>query len=507
MQEYSDSKISLLGARIQHVITNVKHDAPSVEFVSLMGLADEVRGVIESLKNGTDTKIRGSLNLQVNRDRKFIDELAAFIDGLGDAADDTGDQDDEDDDDTPQPRTGRAAAVAAYMQAVRAQARAQALKRSIAKTSRDARIIEWLGDRTLPESERLNVGQSLLVQSAARKFINPIRSYIARIPSRYRRFRRLRQNENRWYKPGGFSSTDVDPLEVDLVLLVILRAAGGLIKARDILRNINDPAYATLKDVQQLYRNQVFVDEATDFSPVQLACMAEIANPEIRSFFACGDFNQRITNWGTRSIDELNLVIPNIDIRKIVISYRQTRQLSDLARQIVLLSGGPAVKVLLPEHVVDNQLIAPVMAKGLSEKTALVNWLAQRIVEIEGSIQQLPSIAILVNSEEEVRWIAADLNKALTDKNIRVVACPNGQVIGQDSDVRVFDVQHIKGLEFEAVFFVGVDQLVRNHPKLFDKYLYVGTTRAATYLGITCADKDLPSELASLLPMFGETWK
>ena len=27
------------------------------------------------------------------------------------------------------------------------------------------------------------------------------------------------------------------------------------------------------------------------------------------------------------------------------------------------------------------------------------------------------------------------------------------------NDVRVFDIQHIKGLEFEAVFFVGVDRL------------------------------------------------
>jgi DNA helicase IV len=90
---------------------------------------------------------------------------------------------------------------------------------------------------------------------------------------------------------------------------------------------------------------------------------------------------------------------------------------------------------------------------------------------------------------------------------IRVVACPNGQVMGQESDVRVFDVQHIKGLEFEAVFFVGVDRLVHNHPKLFDKYLYVGTTRAATYLGITCGDRDLPPEIAALEPFFGESWR
>jgi hypothetical protein len=37
------------------------------------------------------------------------------------------------------------------------------------------------------------------------------------------------------------------------------------------------------------------------FSPVQLACMAQLCDPAANSFVACGDFNQRITSWGSRS--------------------------------------------------------------------------------------------------------------------------------------------------------------------------------------------------------------
>ena len=73
------------------------------------------------------------------------------------------------------------------------------------------------------------------------------------------------------------------------------------------------------------------------------------------------------------------------------------------------------------------------------------------------------------------------------------------------NDVRVFDIQHIKGLKFEAVFFVGVDRLAASQPELFDKYLYVGTTRAATYLGMTC-DGPLPTILEPLRPMFADKW-
>ncbi len=132
-------------------------------------------------------------------------------------------------------------------------------------------------------------------------------------------------------------------------------------------------------------------------------------------------------------------------------------------------------------------------------------WLGERIKEIERSLRELPSIAILVNSEDEVQSVAESLGNALADLNIRVVPCLNGQVRGNESEVRVFSVEHIKGLEFEAVFFVGLDRLAEQHPDLFDKYLYVGATRAATYLGLTC-ETDLPEPMQDLANLFGDSW-
>ncbi len=143
--------------------------------------------------------------------------------------------------------------------------------------------------------------------------------------------------------------------------------------------------------------------------------------------------------------------------------------------------------------------------------TEITQWrastsVAARIIEIERFTRKLPSIAILVNGEAQVQPLADALNNALLNQNIRVVACPGGQVVGQDNDVRVFDVQHIKGLEFEAVFFVSIDELASRQPELFDKFLYVGTTRAATYLGITCATAALPDRFSLLEPLFVAAW-
>lgn len=66
--------------------------------------------------------------------------------------------------------------------------------------------------------------------------------------------------------------------------------------------------------------------------------------------------------------------------------------------------------------------------------------------------------------------MAKALTDALEDVNLKAVACEEGKSLGEGVDVRVFDIQHIKGLEFEAVFFAGVDKLAIQKPELFDRY-------------------------------------
>jgi len=507
LSENASGNISSVGKRLVEILERANSNSLAATFSALVGEVSGIQSLVSGLKEVTDKKIHAALNLQLNRDKGFIDALAKFIDGLQQAPDiDADDPDDldADEEDATSPRTGRAAAVTAYMQAVRAQARTQARKRTLGKNTRNGKIIEWLGDRGLGESDRVEVGASLLVQASARRFTNPVKRYLDAIPRRYRAYRRTRQEEGRWYRKDGFSPTDLHPLELDVVLLGILRGANELLSRATIVRDIDLPVWSSLRPVLDLHKNQVVVDEATDFSPIQLACMAALANPKIRSFFACGDFNQRLTTWGSRSVDDVKWVLPEIDIKEITVSYRQSRKLNDLARAIIVAAGGTDSGVTLPAHV-DNEGVPPTLLENAAEQDEVVDWLAQRIREIEQFLEQMPSIAIFVESEAEVQPLADALNEALAAENAQVVACPKGQVMGQDNDVRVFDVQHIKGLEFEAVFFVGVDRLATIHPELFDKYLYVGTTRAATYLGWTC-DKVMPKKIESLRSMFVANW-
>ncbi|WP_295909988.1 ATP-binding domain-containing protein [uncultured Xanthomonas sp.] len=509
LNEAKVPELQSLGERLHNILTQAGDGALASTFGSLAAELPKVQALVASLKDASDGKIKAALNLQLNSNRAFLDELARFIDGLQQAqttdADEQDELDADEEEDTTAPRTGRAAALNAYMQAVRAQARAAASKRAVSKTSRNGKIIEWLADRGLTEADRTEVGASLLVQTNARRFVNPVKRYLDGIPKRYRAFRRERQQAGSWYRNEGFEARDIHPLELDIVLLAILRAAGDLISRPNVQRDIDSPAWSALRPILGHYRNQVLVDEATDFSPIQLACMAALAHPRLRSFFACGDFNQRLTTWGARSADEMKWVFADFDIKEITVSYRQSKQLNDLARAMIRAVGGTEQNVSLPAHV-DSGGVAPALLEHATDTAIVVSWLADRIREIERFVGQLPSTAIFVNAEDDVAPVAEALNAALSEHNIQVIACREGQAVGQESNVRVFDIQHIKGLEFEAVFFVGIDQLAALHPALFDKYLYVGTTRAATYLGVTC-DGVLPPAIESLRAHFGQDWQ
>lgn len=478
-------------------------------WTSLTAEAAKAQSLVAGIKGTSNEKINGSLKEQLRANPKFIDELAQFLDTVGQEPENNPDGTDEgedadDDEDNEIVHTPRSKAISRYTRALRSHARALARKRSLDSSGTTAKIIAWIGDRTLPEAELADVGKALLTQSYARRFTSPIHRYVNGFHRRYRKFRRLRQSEGRWYESNTVEARDIHPLELDVILLAILRTSMQFLARQQIVHQLDQPLWGALKPVYELYRNQVLVDEATDFSPVQLACMAALAHPTTRSFFACGDFNQRLTAWGTRSSDEMNWITPSLEFEEVNIAYRQTRQLNALARSIIQAVGGSNPIVELPKDV-DNEGVAPALLESSGDFESLAGWLADRLQEIERFVGQMPSTAIFVNSEDDVVPLAEHLDKKLIENNLRVVACSKGQIVGQDSDIRVFDIQHIKGLEFEAVFFVDVDGLAQKYPSLFDKYIYVGATRAATYLGLTCSQR-LPSGLEPLRPQFASNW-
>lgn len=475
----------------------------------LISERNRVQQILENLKTEADQKIRGMANLQLNKDRDFPHQLAAFINEhhtlLEDESDELDESDDEEESENILGAIDAKAALNKYMQVLRFHARSTANKKRINKNTLNAKIIEWLGERSFDEESRLALGANLIEQSHLRRFSNPVSTYINQIPHRYRTFRRAKTQEKRWYIDKTFKAAELHPLELDIILLTYFRIARTFYSKRSVQRNLENVSWAALSTIVDRFKNQILVDEAADFSPIQLACMAALANPKIDSFIACGDFNQRLTTWGARTVEQMAWVAPSIRVEHINITYRQSRQLNELANKLMQMSGEYDKAAELPKNI-NSEGVAPALLEGASNLDELTDWLALRIVDIEKALNTFPSVAIFVNSEQEVLPLTESLRPKLEDHNLRVVACQQGQSVGQDNDVRVFDIQHIKGLEFEAAFYVGIDELAKYHPELFDKYLYVGVTRAATYLGVTCHDT-FPEQLADIKDFFEYDWR
>lgn len=494
--------VSEMGKRLTEIVID-DQTLPS-KLSSLVAEVAAVQTLVAKIKRDTDLKVHAALVAQLEQNGNFLTEFAAFLNGLQQTdVEDADDADGYKEDDAQAPKAGGRAAASIYMQVLKTLARNSVAERSDRVSGRMAEILEWLKGRTLSVAGLRAIGKQLILQAAARQFVSPVRRYIDGLARRYSSFRRESQASGKWYQPSGFNDREISPLELDAILLAILRGCSELINRPTILRNIDNPIWAPLNAVMGCYRHQILVDEATDFSPLQLACMGALAHPRLRSIFACGDFNQRLTTWGVRSPEELSWSIPGLDVRSVNIAYRQSRQLNELSRDIIQAVGGSIQLVNLPAEV-DNDIVAPVLLENSSAQ-ATVRWVAARIADIERLVLQLPSIAVLVNCEADVDPTAKALEALLADHNIRVTACREGQAVGQESSVRVFDIQHIKGMEFEAVFFVGVDRLSKSQPELFDKYIYVGATRAAAYLGLAC-EGILPQQLESVRHHFVSNW-
>ena len=140
-----------------------------------------------------------------------------------------------------------------------------------------------------------------------------------------------------------------------------------------------------------------------------------------------------------------------------------------------------------------------------------VEWISQRVLEIYRAYgSSIPSIAIFLKREDQLESFARKLGNIdrLADVDIRVKACNNGQVLGDENTIRVFSIDYIKGLEFEAVFFHDIDQLYDASDKdLILKNLYVGLSRASFYLGVTAPEN--VDQLSFLDPYFKKEgdWK
>lgn len=504
-----DTRVAVLGRRIGEAVDRAGGNVLRL-LGEIAGQADDLRTFANGLNEGIRRDIASPGNGYVKRDEGFMDALVNLVTDLQQSGEDADEEDEDADEDieeaNPQSLEGRKLAVDVFRKAMRTFAMSQATGRKPGPTSRAAKIAALITERGLDLPDLSATGRLLILQRAARRIARAPGAFIGSMPLRYRRFRRSMRTDGKWYGEAPTSVRMAHPAEVDLIILAMFQAARAFDADRLLSSRVSpDRRPPILDSIAALRRNQVLVDEVTDFSPVQLAAMAALSAPTTEAVFLSGDFNQRLTVQGTRSEDDLDWSVPGVDVHQIAVSYRQSRKLADYARALARKQGA-TIEDRAPDYG-ENIGFDPVCGVGIDTDEKRAEWLARRIREIEAiGNGTLPTVAVLVSDRDAVDALTDQLDRQLAKTNLRARAYSAGNAIGHSQDVRVFSIEHIKGLEFEAVFFADVDRLAEAQPELFDRYIYVGATRAATFLGLTCSAPRMPDELVGADLSYGQSW-
>lgn len=293
--------------------------------------------------------------------------------------------------------------------------------------------------------------------------------------------------------------------EMDLILLLIFKLIDNLF--RDNVKLFNESKHIYLVEYKNNSKVVIAIDEATDFSILELSCMSYLSYPKFKSVTLCGDVMQRLEVKGIDNWEEYRNIFEDAEIGNLKISYRQTSNLIEIAKKIYFKNTGEQLNIepVYPKDELDPKPLI-YKSKVLEDK---INWLSERIYEIRSTYgNKLPSIAIFLSDDSKLQEYETELNKReiLSDNDIRVKACMNGEVLGDAQNVRLFNIKYIKGLEFEAVFYVDLDTIVKGNDDMLDRYIYVGISRASFYLAIT-VNEELPDRLNYISEFFEEgTW-
>lgn len=508
-----DPKVAMVGARVVSVLSTHRGGLDGRVIVDLGRLSGEIKETVSSLQVAFAKVSDELLNRILYADVEFLSKFGKVSADLRRASqEETDDEDadeifdgDEDEELSHSSSQPIRVAYARYAQLLRTLANARSNGKKPGPNSYAGKLGAWLADGRLPNDEQMKqLAQIARSQRRLRKFLRPDRLIMRSIIPKFRNFRADEASSRDWYTQAPPSASLIAWQELDVLMLATMRIGAEVSSNLARVSDSEPPSRGILADIRTLYRNQILVDEVSDFSLIQLALMHELAHPSLQSFFVCGDFNQRLTEWGITSDRDFDWISKSFERRSVSISYRQTRKLVELASAVTALDGATQ-EVTLPDFN-DIDGVAPVWGEELNTIEVKARWLRTRIGEIEARDNRLPSIAVLVNSEEDVEPLALELNKMLRDINYSAEACKDGKSIGSEKTIRVFDIQHIKGLEFQAAFFMDMDSLIQKKPTLFSKYLYVGATRAATYFGLSFTGR-VPPEMASISGHFKDTWE
>lgn len=358
------------------------------------------------------------------------------------------------------------------------------------------------------KSQVKKVGEMVMFEQFAKYTRGVVSNMLTGLPAKYKQFRRMVHAN----KDEGWNQELLEMLlqrrggkELHLQEQALLIGfINNLVKT--ILTNTQgNVSHYYVDAYQDLSRPIIGIDEATDFSVCDIYAMESLLTTDYYSLTLCGDMMQRLTRSGITSWEEIKPIVPHMEVKKMLTSYRQSTRLLEVARSLFFdtLHVEPEYKAYMRAKKVP----APLAYISNIEQDK-VEWIGNRIREIYNIYKKLPSIAIFLNNEEDIPAFVKALKETdfIYDTDIAVVDGSSGIVLASSNQIRVYPITVVKGMEFDVVFFHNIDKFSETTDNI-KRYIYVGVSRAAFFLAATFANEEGNNEILKYFDLSKENWK
>jgi superfamily I DNA/RNA helicase len=236
----------------------------------------------------------------------------------------------------------------------------------------------------------------------------------------------------------------------------------------------------------------IVVDEAQDLDPIKLSILAKLA-PEPNRLFVVADASQAIYRAGLVSIEDHEDLDFRGRVRVLDHTFRTSEQIA-LAATAYLEENGLTSESSISsyEHTGPKPRLWRIASSGDEFLKTEIAQIAKELGSM--SSRRLDRVAILSTRSEQCREVV----KLLKEHGIKAVF-QKSETYGSvpDTHLRVMPLQGVKGIEFEAVYIIGLN---KDFPKVhnsttdeglieleeqYRRYLFVAMTRAIQFLTVS----------------------
>jgi DNA helicase II / ATP-dependent DNA helicase PcrA len=251
-------------------------------------------------------------------------------------------------------------------------------------------------------------------------------------------------------------------------------------------QKLKGPLMRGAKSQEALIYEHILVDEAQDYSPVELALVLDMLSPG-RSITLAGDTAQRLlmdngfSDWRTVLAD---LGLSHVEIEPLRLGYRSTQEITDVAHSVL-------GKLASEEKGIAVRSGAPVELFQFAHSGDAAGFLAEQLRALMHA-EPRASVAVIARFPEQADAYFDVLEKGEVPRLRRIA----DQDFPFRPGVDVTDVRQVKGLEFDYVIIVEADTYTFPETDEARHLLHIAMTRAAHQLWLAAAGE--PSRLLPL---------